>query len=250
MRPWILRVGALLFGATVGHAADNASRPATVDLGGPRQARAEIVAADDNYTIKVRFLAVRSFDETTNTRLNRDKGRLLALQALARHLAGDRPAEFSVSGARVERAGLDGKLYCLTLRVPRAGVARVREGDESATGTHPGSEHLAFSSALFTRKTEYLTTLDQLTAAVRTDLATAAREANDEEDDFAELAAKIEARGLKNLGKVKSEIQGDLLLLAIEKDELLQAGMKREDDLRVIVQAAVLKHKRKLTEKR
>lgn len=61
---------ALPFWAT---AADDKSKPETIELGGLRQARAVLTVSEDEYTIKVRMLPVRCFDEPTNARLNREK---------------------------------------------------------------------------------------------------------------------------------------------------------------------------------
>src|ERR1043165_9584979 len=111
------------------------------------------------------MLPVKSFDEATNARLNREKGRELALWALAKHLSDKESVEFYVSGAQIEKGGTDGKFYTLTLRVPRKGVSLIGT-EEKPSAKKQAMERVAFSSALFTRKRDYLDTRDKLTTTV------------------------------------------------------------------------------------
>ena len=135
-----------------GQAADLTS---TIDLGGLRQTKAVISISDSDYVVKVRMLPVQSFDAATNARVNREKARQLALQALAKHLSGKASSDFIVSGARIDRVGTDGKFYTLNLQVPRQGVAVVQERDKAPPAAKQGQERVAFSSELFTRKRDY-----------------------------------------------------------------------------------------------
>jgi hypothetical protein len=196
-----------------------AGEAATVDLGGPRQARAVVTAGPEEYEVKVTLLPVRCFDKATNDRVSRDLARQYALQALARHLAGRKAAELTVSGARVTAAGGEGKSYALTLTVPRAGV-QVR-GDPPAP-PRGGAVAVAFDAELFTRKRDYLQTLDRLAAHLAADLeALQEKTAGPGKDEaFALGIAELEEQGLKNLERLAAEVGADRLLLFTEQEEI------------------------------
>lgn len=193
----------------------------TVPLGGLRQASATIRGNTDDYMIQVRFLPVRCFDALTNAALNREKGRLYALQALAKHLSGKDSATLTVSGVQVESTALDGKFQTLTLRVPRKAVALVPE--EKNPPKEPvgkaKKERVAFSSDLFTRKREYHQTLDQLTRQFEAGV----RALPKDEQAFNLAVAELEEKTVNNLVTLATEIGQDKLLLTVEKDELLEA---------------------------
>src|SRR5205085_1289074 len=123
-----------------------------------------LTITDTDYVIKVRMLPVQCFDLATNARLNREKARGLALQALAKHLSTKEASEFFVSGVQIETVETDGRFYTLALRVPRDGVSLVR--DRVKPLARPAEDRIAFTSELFTRKKDYLNTVDQLMAAV------------------------------------------------------------------------------------
>jgi hypothetical protein len=186
-------------------------------LGGPRQVQAVVSTGPEEYAIEVKLLPVRCFDAATNARLNRDLGRRYALQALARHLSGKKAAAFTVSGGRVESAGGDGKSYTLTLRVPREGVRAVPAGRPRVA-----TEVVAFDADLFTRKQDYLQTLDRLAAGLLADLEALQKQTTGPGKDevFALGIADLEERGVKYLEQLEAEVTGDRLLLFTEKDEI------------------------------
>jgi hypothetical protein len=201
---------------------------ATVDLGGPRQSRAVVTTGPEEHEVKVTLRPVRCFDKATNDRLSRDLGRQYALQALARHLSGKKAAGLTVSGARVAAAGGEGQSYALTLTVPRAGV-RVRAGPPAPPGK--GVEAVVFDADLFTRKRDYLQTLERLTAGLLADLeALHEKTAGPGKDEaFALGIAELEEQGLKNLEQLAAEVGRDRLLLSTEKDEITEglAGARK-----------------------
>lgn len=212
---FVLAVGLTL--TQFGHvsAADVTS---TIDLGGLRQAKAVLTITDTEYVIKVRMLPVQCFDAATNARLNREKARELALQALAKHLSEKEAVEFTVSGIQIEKVGTEGKFYTQNLRVPRTGVSVVR--DEEKPPVKKGEDRVAFTSELFTRKRDYLNTLDNLTAALACDVQKAEDKAG---ESFNLAIAELKEQGLKNLEGIGKEIKEDLLLLSVEQEELNDA---------------------------
>jgi hypothetical protein len=196
-----------------------AGEAATIDLGGPRQARAVVTTGPEEYEVKVTLLPVRCFDQATNDRLGRDLARQYALQALARHLSGRKAAELTISGARVTAAGGGGKSYALTLTVPRAGV---QARDDPPAPTREGAEAVAFDADLFTRKRDYLQTLDRLAAHLAADLEVLQKKTAGagKDEAFALGIAELEEQGLKNLDQLAAEAGADRLLLFTEKEEI------------------------------
>jgi hypothetical protein len=193
-----------------------------ITLGGPRQVQAAVSIGPEEYAVEVKLLPVRCFDAATNARLNRDLARRYALQALARHLSGKKAAEFTVSGARVASAAGDGKLYTLTLRVPRAGVAPAQAGRPPRPRGE--AETVAFDADLFTRKRDYLQTLDRLAAGWLADLEALQKKPTGPGTDeaFALGIAELEEQGLNNLEQLEAEVRRDRLLLFTEKDEIAE----------------------------
>jgi hypothetical protein len=130
--------------------------------------------------------------------------------------------------------GTDGKFYTLSLQVPTKGVSVVRDA-----GKHPvkkGEDRVAFTSDLFTRKRDYLNTLDKLMAAVAGDVSKA-EESDKGSFNLAEM--EIEERGLKNLENLGKEIKSDLLLLSLEQDELNAALDRARTRMLVQLEEAV-----------
>jgi hypothetical protein len=213
----------------------------TIDLGGLRQAKAALTVSEGEYEIKVRMLPVNSFDAATNARLNRDKAREVALMALAKHLSGEKSVEFVISGAQVEKAGTEGKSYSLTLRVPRKGVVVTRQGKSSK----PGGDRVAFTSELFTRKRDYLNTLEQLTTTIQSELKMVeeeAKEQKEETDSIPAAVAKLKERYTQNFENIGKEINADLLLLSIEQEELAAALAMRKSRVLGQLKEAVKGH--------
>jgi len=217
----------------------------TIDLGGLRQAKATLTISENDYVVKVRMLPVRSFDEATNVRLNRDMGRELALWALAKHLSDKDSVEFYVSGARIEKAGADDKFYTLTLRVPQKGVSLVRAGEKPSTKKQ-GGDRVVFSSALFTRKRDYLDTLDNLSTTVMADVKAIegkAKGGKEQVDSFSVAVGQIEKAWRNNLTSLGQDIKADLLLFSGDLDELNQAIEKENRRVLTYIQEAVKKQK-------
>jgi hypothetical protein len=223
--------------AVLARAGEEKSDAVTIDLGGLRQGRAVVAVVDSDYVIRVRMLPVRCFDDALNIELNRDKARALALQALARRLSGKPFVELAVSGARAEMAGPDGKFYALTLRVPSDGVVLVRAGDKPPTVEKParktGVDQVVFQSDFFTRKQDYLNTVDKMAAVLAADLR-ADEEADKKEptrDAFYVKVADLEERCERNFDGISREIKADRLLLDVEKEEVEKALSQQKQQL-------------------
>jgi hypothetical protein len=202
-----------------------AAEKKTIDLGGLRRVQAEVQVEGDDYVVRTRMLPVSCFDAATNARLNRDKAELYSLQGLARYLSRAKDTHLDVSGARVTATGRAGKFYTLVLRVPRAGVKVVRAGPGRPVAPPAKAvRRLAFTDSFFTRKRDYLHTLERLAAGLAADLRGAERRAAEAEkgrEGFPLAVAELEERGEDNFKKLRAEVSADKLLLTVEKDEVL-----------------------------
>jgi hypothetical protein len=216
----------------------------TIELGGLRQAKVVLTISESEYVMKVRMMPVRTFDVATNARLNRAKGRELALLALAKLLSGEKSVEFTVSGAQIEQAGTSGDFYTLNLKVPRKGVSLARKGEKPSATTK--QDRIAFSSALFTRKREYLEILSKVTTSALADLQVTenkAKEIKDNADSFFLTIGQIEKKLAKNLHSLGQEIKADLLLLSIEQEELCDVLTRQKNQVLSHLKEAVKKYK-------
>ncbi len=260
MSRWLIAAGCLLGGPAIAAAAD--AKEQALDLGGPRNVRAVVALDEGTYVVKVRMLPVRAFDATTNARLNEEKAREFALQALARHLSEKRSVSYTISGARIEQAGPDGKDYALTLRVPREGVVLAKADDTTAPGGKERRERVTFSSALFRARADYENTSAQLAAGLAADLRKAEEkdETTPEAEDpaFVPAVRGIEERGLHNFDTLTDEAKGDLLLSAVEmfgqpsdRDAVVQGINKQKQAFRDQLAKAMQRHaKKKVKEER
>jgi hypothetical protein len=201
--------------------------PKTFDLGGPRRVRAEVRADGDDYVVAVRMLSVHAFDATTNATLNEQKGRLFALQGLARYLSSGRDTVITVRHVTVAQAKADGQHFRLTLRVPRRDV-RLEPGAEP-----PGSvdEHrIVFNSSLFRAKQDHENTLAGLVAAQDAKLLAIKKDPV----RLAEALQDWKDEGLAHLDLLAREVERDPLLsdvsqfdLPTEREELVAAVEQR-----------------------
>ena len=193
-----------------------------VELGGTRQVTADVSVVDEGYIIKVRLLPLRSFDDATNRELNRKKGRIYGLQALARHLSKDGTVRLTISGVQIQDDGKDGDFFTLTIRVPKNAVS-VLKGERRAT-TEPKQrdeqqdERVTVDASLYGAKQEYASTIQELEALFFIRLQ--------ELEDRASKAKKEADAGkvlVNAVNKMRDEqmIRLDRMAKEIEKDQLL-----------------------------
>lgn len=198
------------------HARGAEGRQQTVELGGPRRAKAVVDDDGSDYLIETQMLAVVCFDPLTNSCLNEQKARLLALRALGRYLFGEKPIRFAVAGSRVESTAGDGDWFRLTLRLPGDKV-RLLNPAEGVEPTGERSELVKNASSLFTRSQDYEETIEQIVFIHRARL----REALElESEGFYLAVAELEETGSRNLARLAAEINADLVLVSVEREPL------------------------------
>lgn len=98
------------------------ARAATIDLGGPREAKVEIDGTGETYALGVSARAVKSFDDGSDREANRSLARSFALTALSRHLKLTATQELSVTGLVAGAESLAGDRFKIAFNAPKAGV--------------------------------------------------------------------------------------------------------------------------------
>jgi len=98
------------------------TRAATIDLGGPREAKVEIDGTGETYALGVSARAVKSFDDGSDREANRSLARSFALTALSRHLKLTATQELSVSGLVSGAESVAGDRFKIAFNVSKAGV--------------------------------------------------------------------------------------------------------------------------------
>jgi hypothetical protein len=98
------------------------ARAATIDLGGPREAKVEIDSTGETYALGVSARAVKSFDDGSDREANRSLARSFALTALSRHLKLTATQELSVTGLVAGAESLAGDRFKIAFNAPKAGV--------------------------------------------------------------------------------------------------------------------------------
>lgn len=98
------------------------ARAATIDLGGPREAKVEVDGTGETYALGVTARAVKSFDDGSDREANRSLARSFALTALSRHLKLTATQELSVSGLVAGAESVAGDHFKIAFNVPKAGV--------------------------------------------------------------------------------------------------------------------------------
>ena len=237
---------ALVFSALLGlglpPAADRPELPAKVVLGGPRKVEVQIDRDRANWSIKVRMRPVRAFDDATNARLNREKARQFALQALARVLSDRDSAEFAVSGVAMGESGEDGAYFTLAVTVPKDRVSVVETGRQPKTAL-PAVERISHSSALFTRKAD----LERTTALVAEILlGDVGRLQTVKGAAFDRGIAAVEERADATFAALADEIANEKLLLQIEAKELREGVAAAKSRLFDAMKAAVARREPEL----
>lgn len=229
-----LRPAALIVAAFV--AVPVFADPVRIDLGGPRQARAEIETSDRDVTVTLSMRPVQAFDASTNEEVSAEIARELALRALAQHLASGKDIRVEIAGEQLVKSRLEGNRYVHVLRLPAAGVRRLK-GTETAAGGRVLKAD-AFQGRLFTAKQDHLDTLAALAAVSNAQLRkirTLADQAPPSERNqvFAQALTTAQERATADLDRLEKTVRDDELLTDnTEKPELLDAIAAERSRLR------------------
>lgn len=198
-----------------------------LSLGGPRKVEATIRERDGAFDINVRMIGVGCFDSATNNRLNREKARLYAMHALARHLGIKHP--MVVKGVTMGEARTEGKTYSLTVNVPKEGLVQANPAQVEATPNEGKAAKIDLGKfqGLLTAKDDYIATLHLLSASMLEELPPTPTKTN-REDEFYKSVADLEESGAKSFVSLRKEVEADKRLLQMEVDEVLALIEKEE----------------------
>ena len=187
---------------------------------GPRNPQAVVDETATQYTLQVQMLSVSAFDPPTNDKLTLAKTRGVAFMALARHLKIPPTSELSVTGLQITDKHMDGSLMVVQVALPKSGV-KISPRTESApaqptaTGYALAIQPGPVGSSLLTRVGDYRDSARQLRDIFLEQIdSSATPELTDE--IIADLEQSISEK-FEMLGK---DMDADMLLLAVERDEL------------------------------
>lgn len=215
--------------------------PTELVLGGPRKVVASIESSNGSYVITVRMRPVRSFDATTNRKLNQQKAGLMARRALLAHLKGGGAKQMGtieVGHTEILSSSLKADLFEQTVRFPKANV--VVGAPERTPTTKPKERKnqagiFANVSAdnFLTRKQDYLDTLLALSdSSVEELLGLRAHGPSPSESDlFYSRIADIEEVQVARLASLRQEVMADRLLLTLEQAEILAEVNRKEAEI-------------------
>lgn len=235
--------------------AEDAVRPRTIQLDGPRNAQATVTVAETEYVIAAEMVPVDVFDEPTNRDLNQRLLTRVAFRALARFLS-DEPIRLTVTGIQAENLDTHDEISSLTIRVPRSGVAirPTSPEDPLMTRTSPADsaqneptasvvpkddnrDRLIVRSGLLSRNQEYRTLIENLADLWEADLQDASGR-NDGDAVPNSAIENITKRASESFRALNEAIQKDLLLLSVEKSDLVQQLGARERRLLKAIRSA------------
>lgn len=187
---------------------------------GPRNPQAVVDETATQYTLQVQMLSVSAFDPPTNDKLTLAKTRGVAFMALARHLKIPPTSELSVTGLQITDKHMDGSRIFVQVALPKSGV-KISPRTESApaqptaTGYALAIQPGPVGSSLLTRVGDYRDSARQLRDIFLEQIdSSATPELTDE--IIADLEQSISEK-FEMLGK---DMDADMLLLAVERDEL------------------------------
>ncbi len=207
-------------------AAVAADQPVVVSLNGVRQVEVTIGGDRDAFEVAVRMKPVQCFDKATNERLNAQKARSYGLQGLLKHLSGGKEkVRATVSGVTVANARHDGKVYRLTLRVPRDGIEVVRSPETREpprrTQKSPNTEEVQVTSAFLTCFGDHAATIEQLVLVFNQELDPVKSKPLDSGNEFEIAIAELEERLAARFDQFERDVRADNLLFAGDRTKLI-----------------------------
>jgi hypothetical protein len=216
-------------------------KPTEIFLGGPRKVVASIESEPDVFLITLRMDAVQCFDVATNRRLNEQKAKLTACRALLIHLKGSKPKQtrrIEVGKTQTVSSSLKGDLFEQTIRFPKRNlvvVAAEESAKTKANGRQPKSEPPSGiqEGSLFTRKQDYLDTLEALNDSIVRDVRGLRGEhgRSGETERFYSRIADFEEEQVIRLASLRREVKSDRLLLIPEQEMILADIERRQTEI-------------------
>ena len=220
-----------------------------VKIGGVRNITVAVSEAGEKYLLRVEMLPVKAFDPVTNEKLNLQKARAAAMQALSKHLKLAKNTRFGVRKLEVENTDSASDHFRLSLSLPRDGISVIPlngEGGESksvrgadaapsvaketvAKDTVAAPQKIEWvadapvsEEAFLTRAADYLDTMKRLQGDLLNEVRTASGKAR-QQSEFYSAVADLEERMERMSEAMLAEINADKLLLSVEQEELRTA---------------------------
>jgi hypothetical protein len=204
------------------------------------------------------MVAVKAFDAATNRRLNLAKARGFVIQALAKYLKAGKDAQFALRGVQIKESGAEGGVFRLALVIPREGVAVASRGDANPVSAPtkkpttqkrpreslPAEDHEfkvavdSLAADFLNAKSDYLDTIARLKAALCDDAIAAEKKAQ-EKESFYSAISDLEERAEVAFKSLGPQIDGDKLLLELEREEIRPALKQAHGDVLKALELAV-----------
>lgn len=198
---------------------------------GPRNPQALVDETATQYNLQVQMLPVSAFDPPTNDKLTLAKSRSVAYMALARHLKIPPTSELSVAGLQITDKSMDGSLMVVQVALPKSGVKispRVENvpAQPMSIGNAPAIQPGPVGSSLLTRAGDYRDSARQLRDIFMEQIDSSATP-----DLTDEIIADLEQAISEKFEMLGKDMDADMLLLTVERDELRPEMKAMQDGL-------------------
>lgn len=188
----------------------------TVDLGGPRSVSVELSGDNLHWQVNVQFLPIQCFTTTLNQQLTRNKAKNYALVALSRVLNSD---QYYIKSCVYQDEQYTQKFYHAKLKIELQKVSKYEAGTSIAESVSKDK----FTGDLLSRKNDCS---DTIVSFGNTFLEFMEKEQpaiiEKSYEDAVFKIAELEDSWDANQKKLKEEINSDIFLLEMEKEELLK----------------------------
>jgi hypothetical protein len=231
-----------------------------IRLGGVRNVTATVSESDGAYRIAVEMLPVRAFDPATNRALNLSKGRMYAVQALAKHLEA---SSLTIRGLEIRENGTSGGSFRLVAVVPQDGVvvrakasptAHVKDKTTAIVSRPPAVASTsvrdeirlvadATAAEFLNRKADCFDTIVRLQETLSEEGESLERQSL-KPDAFYDSVENLEERAETAFKALARQVDNDNLLLSAEQDELRPALRKAHAEVLESLKAAVARFDR------
>ena len=213
-------------------------REETYKLGGMREPVVTVKEARTGLNVTTGFLAVDAFDEATNQKLNRQKGRGFAFVALARFMGIDKSNNVMVAGLTPTRIRLCDRAIEMSFTIEKGKIQKVNRPAMAASDSPKLMRHKqdivdrtstdTDAPASMARAADYLDTLTLIDAEGRSSAA----DLLEGRADVCEAIANIEDKTLGVFESIRRQMTSDALLRQEDRNRIfVEIARVRKDFL-------------------
>lgn len=197
--------------------------PAIIEIGGPRKVVATVKEQSDIFEIKVSFIPVKSFDESMNRRLSKQKGESYAKQSLIQYLSHKKNVSATLHGGKVLSSEIKKDRYELLMSIPINGV-KIKSETALTQKNETKKTDKSIKLTSYKAKEDFIETIAIIEQAFNEEIPTYKGDIL----SFSQALNDSEKTGLKRLSTLNTEVKADRWLLFTEKDELIALVIDQE----------------------